>query len=170
MRRVSTLLVVLLALTGGFAVQAQAGHLLGGGVEYLRTVGDIADDSEFDENAFGILASYQYRMSLLKIEADVEWIPDYGGTSNALIQPQAYALIGGLIYAGVGIGVGNFDGEWQSDPFYALRAGVDLSLAGLDLDVFGVYRFQDAEIIKELGKSDLDAVTFCALLRVKLGG
>ena len=170
MKRVPILLVLSLALVGGLAVRTQAEQRIGGGVEYLRTLGDIKDDNGFDENAFGIFASYQYGARLFKIEADVEWIPDFGGTGKALIQPQAYALIGGLIYGGAGIGIGNFDGEWESDPFYALRAGVDFNLSGLDFDVFAVYRFQDAEMTENLGTSDLDAVTFCALIRFRIGG
>lgn len=152
------------------AQRALAEHRIGGGVEYLHTLGDIKDTEEFDEKAFGLIASYQYNAHLLKIEADVEWIPDFGGLDEALIQPQAYLLIGGLIYGGAGIGIGYFDGKWQEDPFYALRAGVDLSLGGLDLDIFGVYRFQKTEVLEDLGESDLDAIMFSALLRFGFGG
>ena len=35
--------------------------------------------------------------------------------------PQGWALVGSVLYGGAGIGIGNFDGEWQDDPFYALR-------------------------------------------------
>lgn len=167
-----TLLAISLALLGALVPPANAGHRVGGGLEYLRTLGDIKDDPtvpEFDENAFGFIASYQYATGLFKLEGDVEWILDYGGSDKSLIQPQAYALIGGLIYGGVGIGTGYFDGDWWSDPFYALRAGVDLALGGLDLDVFAVYRFQDTEMLEGMGKSDLDSITFGALVRFQIG-
>ncbi len=169
MGRLATVMLISIMLAGAFAPCTQAEHLLGGGVEYLKTLGDIKDEPEFDSNAFGIIGSYQYNGGLLKFEADVEWIPDFGGTSKSLIQPQAYALIGNLIYGGAGIGIGYFDGEWESNPFYALRAGVNLPIGGLILDVFGVYRFQEAEVIEHLGESDLDAITFCALIRFGLG-
>jgi hypothetical protein len=156
-------------LLGALAAPAEAGHRLGGGLEYLETLGDIKDAEGFDSSAFGFLASYQHAGPLLKLEADVEWLLDYGGTDKSLIQPQAYVLLGQLFYGGVGIGIGSFDGEWQSDPFYALRAGADIALGGVDLDVFGLYRFQDAEVIEGLDESDLDSVTFGALLRLDVG-
>ena len=169
MRRSLCLLVVSLAVVGVLAAPAQAGHRIGGGVQYLKTLGDIKDIPEFDSNAFGFLASYQYDGGLLKLEGDVEWILDYGGSSNSLIQPQAYLLVGGLIYAGAGIGIGYFDGNWQNDPFYALRAGVDFTLGGLDLDAFALYRFQDTEVFEDFESQDLDSITFGAMIRFHIG-
>jgi hypothetical protein len=144
---------------------ASAGLRLGGGIHYLRTVGDIKDNDQFDENAIGIMASATYGFAMLRVEGDVEYIPDWGGTDEAMWEPQAYALIGDLIYGGLGTGIGYIDGEWQSEPFFALRAGVDFVLAGLDLDVFGTYRFQKEEDLKGLGSDDINAITFGALIR-----
>jgi hypothetical protein len=163
------LIIVSLLFAGVIGAPAQAGHRLGGGVEYLKTLGDIKDTEEFDSNAFGFLGSYQYSAGLFKIEGDVEWVPDFGGSSKSLFQPQAYVLIGGLIYGGAGIGTGYIDGDWWSDPFYALRAGVDFTLGGLDLDAFALYRFQDVEYLEGFGKSDLDSITFGAVVRFGLG-
>jgi hypothetical protein len=171
-KRIIGVLAISMVLVAALAAPAGAGHRVGGGLEYLRTLGDIKDDStvpEFDENTFGFIASYQYSTALFRIEGDVEWMVDYGGSDKDLIQPQAYALVGGLFYGGVGIGIGYFDGEWWSEPFYALRLGVDFALAGVDLDVFAVYRFQDAEVLEGLGKSDLDSITFGALVRFAIG-
>ena len=165
-RRSLCLLVVSLVLAGALAAPAQAAGRFGGGLHYLRTLGDIKDNDEFDENAFGFLASYQYDFLVLKVEGDVEWILDYGGSGNALIQPQAYALLGNFIYGGVGIGIGYFDGEWWSDPFYALRAGANLTLAGLDFDAYVLYRFQDAEVFEGFGEQDLNSLTFGAQIRL----
>jgi len=159
------LLVVSLVLAGALAAPAQAAGRFGGGVHYLRTLGDIKDSPGFNENALAFLASYQIDAMMLKLEGDVEWILDYGGTGNALIQPQAYVLLGDFVYGGVGIGTGYFDGEWWSDPFYALRAGVNLTLAGLDFDAYALYRFQDTEVFEEFGKQDLDSITFGAQIR-----
>lgn len=138
---------------------------LGGGIHYLHTLGDIKDSEEFDENAIGIMASATYGFAMLRVEGDVEFIPDFGGSDEAMWQPQAYALLGDLIYGGIGTGIGYIDGDWQSQPFFALRAGVDFVLAGLDLDAFASYRFQKEEDLKALGSDDLDTITFGALIR-----
>lgn len=144
---------------------ANAGMRLGGGIHYLRTLGDIKDAEGFDENAIGIMASATYDFTLIRVEGDVEYIPDFGGSDEAMWQPQAYVLLGNLIYGGVGTGIGYIDGDWQSDPFYALRAGVDFVLAGLDLDVFASYRFQKDDNLKDFASDDLDTLTFGALIR-----
>lgn len=144
---------------------AAAGLRLGGGIHYLRTLGDIKDAEGFDENAIGIMASATYSFAMVRVEGDVEFIPDFGGTDEAMWQPQAYALVGNFIYGGIGTGIGYIDGDWQSEPFFALRAGVDFVLAGLDLDAFTTYRFQKDEDLKGFGSDDLDTITFGALIR-----
>lgn len=169
MKHFLCLIVVSLTLAGTFAATAQAGPRLGGGVQYLKTLGDIKDTPEFDSNAFGFLGSYQYATRLFKIEGDVEWILDFGGSNKSLIQPQAYFLVGGLIYGGAGIGIGYFDGNWQEDPFYALRAGVDLTLGGLGLDAFAQFRFQDTEVFEDFGSQNLNSITFGAVVRFQIG-
>ena len=76
--------------------------------------------------------------------------------------------LGRTIYGGAGIGIGHIKGEWQSDPFYALRAGVDLPLTLMDFDVFGTYQFQKVQDVKNLTGDDLDSVTFAAVVRFKI--
>ncbi len=106
----------LLALTVLTAGSALAGtHRLGGGLHYLRNLGDI-EDNGFESNSFSILASYQYDGGLLKFEGDVDYIFDYLGTDEAMWEPSGWVLIGDFIYGGAGIGIGNFDGEWQTIP------------------------------------------------------
>ena len=170
MRRTLCLLVVSLVLAGALAAPAQAAGRFGGGVHYLKTLGDIKDNDEFDEDALGFLVSYQFDAIVLRVEGDVEWIPDYGGTGKALIQPQAFALLGDFLYGGVGIGISQFDGEWWTDPFYSLRAGVDFSLGGLDLDAYALYRFHETEDFEDFGEQDLNSITFGAQIRFQLGG
>jgi hypothetical protein len=156
------LVVVLILLTVG---SATAGARIGGGVHYLRNLGDIREDSQIDENAFGFLGSVAFDGQLIRIEADLEVVPDYLGSDEFLLQPQGYALIGDFIYGGVGAGIG-YLGEfgWQ-DPFLALRAGVDFMLGNLDLDVFTTYRFQSSGDLEDLGSDDLNSITFGALIR-----
>jgi hypothetical protein len=165
----STLLACLVAAGVLFQAGTAGAELrLGGGVHYLHTLGDIKDADEFDENAIGIMASVTYGRAMFRVEADVEFIPDFGGSEEAMWQPQAYALVGGLIYGGVGAGIGYIDGDWQSQPFFALRAGADFVLADLDLDAFATYRFQKEEDLKALGSDDLDTITFGLLIRFEI--
>ena len=149
---------------------AETEHRIGGGVHYLRTIGDIEDDDNFDEDSLSFSASYQLRPAgLLAFEFGAEYVPDFGGTDEELIQPQAYVLLGKAIYVGVGIGIGYFDGDWQDDPFYAFRAGLDLEvLPRIYLDINANYRFQDSEVLDTIDEDDLDAVTIGASLRIAL--
>lgn len=166
MRNAFTGIAVMCALlVASISGPAECGGSLGGGIHYLRTLGSIKDNSEWDPDAIGFLVSYQYDLTLLRMEADVEWIPDYGGTDEALIQPQAWALLGSLIYGGIGIGIGYWDGDWQDNPFYALRAGVDLGLSSVTLDAFASYRFQTSKVFDDIDENDLDALTFGAIVR-----
>ena len=164
MRR-ATVLSVLLAvlLVGVLASPAQCG--LGVGIHYLRTLGDINDNEEWNPDAIGFIGSYQFGLGPLNAEADVEWVLDYGGSGNSLFEPSGWLLFGGFIYGGAGIGIGYLDGDWFDDPFYALRAGVNVGLGGLGVDVFGTYRFQNAGDLEGLEGDDLNSVTFGAILR-----
>jgi len=168
MKRRSILVCSLLAaivVAGGAFDSARCGHQLGGGIHYLRTLGDIKDVPGWDENAVGFMVSYRYAMPLIKIEGDLEWVPDYGGSDKTMFQPQAWLIVGGLIYGAGGIGGSYIDGDWLDNPFYGLRAGADLTLAGLNLDVFASYCFQSAEVFDEIDQNDLDAITFGAIVR-----
>jgi len=152
------------------ASPAKAGHRLGGGLHYLRNLADIEDDPsiEWDKNSFGFIGSYQYDGGLLKVEGDVEYVFDYAGSGEAMWTPSAWLLAGKLIYGGAGIGIGHIDGDWQSDPFYALRAGVDIPLSTFSLDIFGTYQFQSDQDLEDLTGEDLDSATFAAILRFAL--
>lgn len=170
MKRSLCLLVASLVLAGALTAPAQAGQRIGGGVHYLKTLGDIKDTPEFDEDAFGFVASYQCDILMFKVEGDVEWILDYGGSGKALVLPQAYVLLGDFIYAGAGIGTAHFDGESSDEPFYALRAGVNFELGGLDLDAYALYRFLDTDVFEDFGEQNLDSIIFGAQVRFQLGG
>jgi hypothetical protein len=158
-------LVVLAALATLMTTSALAGTKFGGGIHYLRTVGDLKDTPGWDKNAIGFMASVKFPAPLIHFEGDVEFIPDYAGTGELYWSPQAYAKIGQFIYGGVGIGIGHMGGGygWQ-DPWYALRAGVNLGLGGLDLDVFATYRFEKFKDLEGVGTDDLNSVTFGALI------
>ena len=161
----TVVLAAMLVMAGGVADDAECGHQLGGGIHYLKTLGSIKDHPEWDSNAIGFLVSYRYKMPLIKIEADLEWVSDYGGSDKTLFQPQAWLIVGGLIYGAGGIGGSHIDGGWLDNPFYGLRLGVDLTLLGLNFDAFTSYRFQSSKVFEEIDQDDLDALTFGLLVR-----
>ena len=165
MKRYVTVAVFAVVLaTLSLTVPAAAGSL-GAGIHYLKTVGDIKDSAGWDKNALGFIGSYQHGAGLVKLEGDVEYINDYGGSDHSMIEPQAYALVGNSLYAGAGIGIGYIDDGWQDAPFYALRAGYALGLTSLKLDGFASYRFQNANALQGLDSEDLDTVTFGVIAR-----
>jgi hypothetical protein len=164
LKRILIITAAIACLLPGLTTDAAAGSSLGGGVHYLKNLGDI-EENGFDTNAFSILGSYQWAGPLLKLEADVEYVFDFFGTDEGAWMPQAYVLVGGLIYGGAGIGTTYFDGDWASDPFYNLRGGVNLSLGGMGLDVFATYLFWSDEELEDLTNDDWDSITFAAVLR-----
>ena len=143
---------------------------LGAGLHYLRTMDDL--DGEISQDDFSIFGTVTIPVAMLRIEGNVEWVPDYLGSDEHLIQPAAYGLLPlGMLYGGVGIGIGYLTGDlagWATNPFYALRAGVDLELGGLALDAFASYRFQNASFLDGASHVDLDALTLAA--QIKFGG
>ena len=144
-----------------------AGGSLGGGIHYLHNLGDIKD-SGYKENSYSLLGSYQFPGSLLKFEADVEYIFDFVGTDKAMWEPSAWILAGGQFYGGAGIGIGYTDGAWQDNAFYAIRGGVELPVGTLGLDLSASYRFQKDEAFKDLTGENLNSLTFAAILRFRI--
>lgn len=154
-----TLMIFLIPLgfVGTTATDAKAG--LGLGVHYLETLGDIKDNPDYDSSSWGFLAAYSFGPGLINFEVDVEWIPDYAFGKN-MVEPSAFVFVGGFIYGGLGIGIGHINGDWQSDPFYAIRAGVKFAM----LDVFTSYRFQKWSDI-DGSSDDWDTITFGAMFK-----
>jgi hypothetical protein len=144
--------------------RAQLGLQLGGGVHYVKTVGDIKDSPEFDTNDFNLVGAAKLGLGILKCEGDVEWIPDYGGSSKSLWLPQVFVLGGGMFYGGVGMGIGYIDGGWFDHPFYALRLGVHIPLLPISVDVNADYRFMNSKVFEDVNQEDLDSITFGAVV------
>ncbi len=144
--------------------RAQLGLQLGGGVHYVRTVGDIKGAPEFDSNAFNLVGAAKMGLGLIKFEGDVEWVPDYGGSGESLWLPQAFALVGGMIYGGAGIGTGYIDGEWFDRPIYTLRAGVNVPLGVVSVDVNANYQFIGSSVFEGADGADFDSITFGAIV------
>ncbi|WP_228723241.1 hypothetical protein [Desulfosediminicola flagellatus] len=160
--------VCLLVFLGVFTSQAQAAdHRLGGGINYWVAVDDI-DVSDVDDDGFSYLASYQYWPGLIGLELDLEILPDkYGETAFA---PQAFVLVGQGLYAGAGIGIEYRDSDFADEPFFALKAGVNLEmLPGIYWDIYATYRFNDsADLDNEATDIDSDTVFLGTVVRIAL--
>lgn len=149
-------------------VRAEAAHRLGVGVNYWRVLDDI-DVDNIDENGASWLLTYQYRSSaLVKFEADLEvFDKGYLGIDSTVYAPEAYLVLGGIIYGAVGVGVLYTDGDFADDPFYAFRAGLDLELIPqLYLDLNVNYRFSKwSSLSNEETDIDGDTMTLGAAVR-----
>ena len=171
MKKLLIALSALVMVIASAGAAAAGGVSLGGGVHYLHNVGQIDDNGvNLDQNSIGILGSVMGRAAFLKLEGQAEYIPNYLGSDEGMWIPQAWAMVGSTLYAGGGIGIGHINGDWQNDPFYALRAGVDLPLGPAGLDMYGTYHFWNDHAFDDVNHDDLDSVTFAALLRFNLGG
>lgn len=159
------ILVAVIIPASGYLSSARCQHQLGGGIHYLETLGDIKDVPEWDSSSIGYIISYRYKMPLIKFEFDLEWVPDYGGSDKTLSQPQMWLIVGGWIYGAGGIGGSYIDGAWLDNPFYGLRLGVDLTLAGLNVDGFTSYQFQSTQVFEDIDQKDLDEITFGLIVR-----
>jgi len=153
-RLLLTLLVLGFVL---FSADLRAGeHRIGGGANYWVALDDL-DDEDVDEDGFSYLLSYQHWWNFLGLEVDMELLPDrFGETAFA---PEAYLLFGSTIYAGAGIGIQNLDGEFADEPFFALRAGLNLELLpSTYVDISANYRFNDSAQL-ENSRTDIDTDT-----------
>ena len=141
-------------------------HRIGVGAHYWDTV-DHLDDywDDLDEDGFTWMISYQYKPSLLGMELDLEFTDDQ--FDERVYSPQAYFIVGGFVYGGIGIGVHYFDGD-TSDPFYALKVGLDIVLLPtIHLDINGNYRFENWEFDDVKEDIDTDTVTLGAVVRIE---
>jgi len=150
MKRVLAAVLVMGGILVAAAPDASAMRA-GVGANYWVAVEEI-DDQDFDENGLSWLASIQFLPApLIKIEADIELLPEgFLGSTDQVWAPQAYLLVGSFIYAGAGIGMYYTDGDFADDPFYALRAGFDFPVGPVHLDINANYRFE--------GKLDADNI------------
>lgn len=129
---------------------SERNHRIGGGVHYWKTIKQLDDEKDktkLDDNGISYYGSYQYVIGFFKAEIDVEVFPkNFRGSDKLSISPQAFALVGGLIYGGIGVATTWTDDDKVdkkfSDPFGILRAGLDIELLpALHLDINGNYQF-----------------------------
>jgi hypothetical protein len=164
--------ILVMAAAMAAPAQGQSESLVGVGVHSWRTVSDLRSEGFGDIRRSGVsyLASYQYRPGpLLRLELDGEYFPKgFGGSAHSATSPQAFVLVGGFIYGGVGIGTiysSSFSNNFSS-PFYVARVGLDIHpLPRLHIDVNGNYDFH---AFNELKGVNTGTVTLGALVRFKL--
>jgi len=80
-------------------------------------------------------------------------------------------IVGGIVYAGLGVGIYTIDGNWGNTPFYMLRAGFDFPvLPRLFLDINANYRFHDWDSVSwnDKGNPGTDTIRLGAALRFVL--
>jgi hypothetical protein len=169
-------LVVMLAVIGAMVAvvtdraAAEIHHRIGLGAHYWVALDDI-NVTDVDEDGLSYYLTYQLcPAGMLKFEFDVEMMPDgYGGSDDDVYAPQAYAILGGGIYAGIGVGTYYTDGDFSSDPFFALKAGLDLHiLPFVHLDINANYRFEDWDDISDVPEDiSSDTITLGAALRLQ---
>jgi hypothetical protein len=157
-----------LLLLAVVAIPASAMQI-GAGLHYLRTIDDFGGSDEFSQDDFSIFGTLTIPVLMVQVEGNLEWVPNYIGTDEHLIQPAVYGKIPiGPIYGGAGIGIGYLTGDlagWATNPFYALRAGIEFGLGDLALDAFAAYRFQSANFFDGASNLDLDALTLAAQIK-----
>ena len=164
--------LALVALVGMVSnVSAEVHHRIGGGVHYWTTLDDI-DVDDVDEDGLAYVVSYQLRpASLIKFGIDLEMLPEeFGGSEEPVYAPQAYVIVGGGIYVGLGIGGYYTDGEFAEDPFYNLRAGLDFCLLPfIYIDINANYRVEEWDDIKTVDEDiSTDTITLGAAVRLQL--
>jgi hypothetical protein len=144
-------------------------HRFGVGVNYWKAVKNI-DVNDIDEDGMSWLASYQYKPdSPLSLETNLEiFKKGFAGATENVFAPQAFILMGYDFYAGAGVGIYYSDGEFADNPFYAVKAGLDLKLLpSLYLDININYRFNEWKNINELTHDiDSDTIILGAALRL----
>lgn len=157
----------------GLVSAANAGmtQRIGAGATYWHTLDEIKDARDYDQDGMAWFLSYQCKpVWLLFLEVQVAQMPEgYLAASEAVYAPEALLGVEFLfIYGAVGIGAYYTDGEWSDDPFYDLRAGVNLGLLPfLKLDLYGNYRFMDFEELDVKEDVNADTLMFGAALRLE---
>ena len=149
------------ALLTLFALPASAlaqNPMFGIGVNYWRAIDDVRVN-DIDRDGLGYVVSLSERQELFGVVLEVEHAPDGRGVSpKSVTSPELLVTVGGLLWAGVGIGIDYTDGSFASKPFYDFRAGVRIELLPLPIEGFVNYRFndwQDSSLFRDIDSDTL---------------
>lgn len=171
MRSIPTAILTLGLLLTAPAASALEHHV-GFGLHYWTALDDLEDEGlDVDESGTSALALWRVGVpGPFAFELDLEYFPDgFAGSDGDAFAPQAFVLLGGFVYGGVGVGV-TFadlpDGDDVSDPFYAARIGYELTLVPrVHLDINLNYR---AGTFDTLDEASSDTITLGAAVRFGL--
>ncbi len=154
-------LVAALLAAAPSAATAGESFEIGIGANYWYSIKE-AKDKSFDRDGLGwMLTSRIFLSDFFSIGLEVEQTPeDFVFLEDKLYLPAAYALVGNVVYAGLGIGNYYYDGDFYGDIWYALRAGFKIPILSrsLVLDVNVNYRVEDWDKIKK-ARDDIDSDT-----------
>ena len=148
----NTLLVtaVCAVLAAATTVQAKSFEI-GGGATYWYSI-DEAKDKSFDRDGLAYYVSSEiFLANYLAIALEVEKMPeDFVFLEEDMYLPAAYLILGDGIYVGAGVGGYYYDGEFEGDPWFALRGGFKIPFFSnaLVLDVNVNYRTEKWDDIK----------------------
>jgi hypothetical protein len=151
---------------------ANAEIRLGGGVHYWTALSDIeVNNINVTDNGASFIGSVQWVPGgLISLEGNLEYFTDgFGGANAGALSPQAFILLGGALYGGLGIGITYNDqlqGSDWTDPFYTARVGLDIELLPrIHLDIHANYLFNS---FTEIDGADTDSITLGAIGRIAL--
>lgn len=159
------ILVITLSLLLLPIAQAAHPHRIGVGANYWVAVDSIHVD-DLNDDGLSYLLTYQWRPTLVGLQADLEFLPDLFGKDA--IAPAAYLVVGSAIYAPAGIGIVHQDGKFADNPFFAFKAGLDLEvLPSIYLDISACYRFNSKYDFNDaIDAIDTDTVFLGAAVRL----
>jgi len=161
-------LALFLAAAPAAAIESRVGL----GLHLWRTPKDLRDHpgDGVEQELTGLISYQLVLLRPLKVEIDLEYFPNgFGGTGIVFVSPQAFIVVGDRWYAAAGVGWIYSDQQVEgnlSDVFYLARVGADLPVRSrLRFDVFAEER---AESAGDLTDPRGDAITFAAVLRLRL--
>lgn len=164
----ATALGLLFALCALCPSPSAAGeHVFGVGVNYWETIDDLDIDENIEQDGLSKVLSYQYWPGgMIGFEFDVEHFDKgFSGATSDAYSPQAYVVVGRHFYVAAGVGT-TYSSDLEdeiTDPFYAAKAGINLSLLPhINLDVNANYRF---DAWSQLDEAETDTVFLGAMLR-----
>jgi hypothetical protein len=168
MKKTMMVMVVLMGMWGFIAPASAGDHRIGLGGHYWKTIDDI-DISDIDDDGIAMVVSYQYKPTLIGLQLDLEIADEQlTGQDETVYSPQVFLIVGGLVYAGLGVGTHYADGEFADDAFYALKAGLDFELLPrIHLDINANYRFENWDRDEVEGDIDTDTVTLGLVGRIE---
>jgi len=160
-------MALLLAVVVTLPMTAFPDQRIGVGVHYWKTVDSLQEG--MDEDGVSWLVTYQRSMfPLLKAQVDLEVFPStYAGSRKTVYAPQVIAVVGGVLYAGAGIGILYTDRRFARRPFYLVRAGLDIPiLPSVRLDLNANYHFSEWDGVNRMARDvSSDTVTLGAAVR-----